>query len=963
MATVMNDRDVLLLGTAVRSANPQSSTILIKSDNPAFHVSASNVTTPSYITFKANLLGIAGTAPFTANGATIVDNHDNTATVAYNAMSGNSAVVTATITVNGQTYSDSTTVTKVYDGAQGSTGPAGNQYAIAYLYQWSTTTPSKPTGTTVYTWSNGTNTTYNASDNWSVTVPSNPGTPGLSLYVAAMPISATSATVTTTVSYTSSTVQAWTTNGAQGPQGNAGTAGMQSATINVYQWAPSIPAGPSGTSTYTWNGGAIGIIPSGWSATPGTATSQGMTLWAARVYLTDTATNTQTSFNWTSAAVIAVGYSGNNGAAGTAGASYVTAYCASTTATTTTAPAQTTGKTSLPATNDGGIVGAWSATVPSLTSGQYLYQTDGIYDPTTNKVTWSVPYWSSLKVGSLSAITANLGAINAGRINIGNSTAVINSDGSSIFRNITIGSSGGSTLIAPDGSGAIQNSINNAAITTFSPYATWDFTSNNGSWYGNNGTTITINPNSITITATNTDPMLDHDGLSFSGQVYDKVRVRIRRIAGAGWDGNLYFSTSAGEGEGVLGSGYVPNPNIGTNYQIIEWDLSSNTGWKNRTITHIRLDLGSTAQDVFEIDWISIGRYGVNSDEMSAGITAASSAASNAQTDATNALNQLSNIASDSILSKGEKSQVITDWNAADAEWTALLSQADGLGVDRSAYNTAHQTLSSYLVSLSPAWNDTTQDTGIVATTWRSNWTSYYNEKQKLINAIAAKASTMATYTNVNGRPQDTTNLVVKTAFEDGLPGTWVDANNNALSVVTVSGQTFSKALQLVTRDQLEVSNSFPVVVGETLYIEAWLDASTANAGVYFGCRFNNSAGGVASWYGAASLNAGVGWTRVTASMTVPSGSVTATPWLQIAAFSNFGTARAALVRISRYQSGATAGATLGVNVSGTMTNVKDYAANIGTFVSSGTARTQISDTGIRVYDGSNNLRIKIGQL
>jgi len=187
----------------------------------------------------------------------------------------------------------------------------------------------------------------------------------------------------------------------------------------VFQWAVSIPAAPSGSPTYTWSTGGISAIPSGWSATPGTAPSQGMTLWAARVFITDSATNSTTTFNWSSSAVVAVGYSGSNGTAGTAGASYVTAYCASSTASTTTAPSATTGKTSLPATNSGGITGTWSATVPSLTSGQYLYQSDGIYDPTTNQVTWSIPYWSSLKVGNLSAITANMGSINAGNIDLG----------------------------------------------------------------------------------------------------------------------------------------------------------------------------------------------------------------------------------------------------------------------------------------------------------------------------------------------------------------------------------------------------------------------------------------------------------------------------------------------------------------------------------------------------------------
>jgi hypothetical protein len=44
----------------------------------------------------------------------------------------------------------------------------------------------------------------------------------------------------------------------------------------------------------------------------------------------------------------------------------------------------------------------------------------------------------NMNVGSLSAISANLGSINAGSININSGTAVINSDGSAFFDNITI---------------------------------------------------------------------------------------------------------------------------------------------------------------------------------------------------------------------------------------------------------------------------------------------------------------------------------------------------------------------------------------------------------------------------------------------------------------------------------------------------------------------------------------------
>jgi hypothetical protein len=49
-------------------------------------------------------------------------------------------------------------------------------------------------------------------------------------------------------------------------------------------------------------------------------------------------------------------------------------------------------------------------------AGESVYQSDGVYSPTTNNTVWNVPYLSNLKVGQLSAISANLGTITTGQI-------------------------------------------------------------------------------------------------------------------------------------------------------------------------------------------------------------------------------------------------------------------------------------------------------------------------------------------------------------------------------------------------------------------------------------------------------------------------------------------------------------------------------------------------------------------
>ena len=78
---------------------------------------------------------------------------------------------------------------------------------------------------------------------------------------------------------------------------------------------------------------------------------------------------------------------------------------------------QTSGKSSFPPYNTWGGSETWQATPPTILANEALFQSDGIYNPLTDLTTWNAPYLSNLKVGALSAITANLGSITAGSLN------------------------------------------------------------------------------------------------------------------------------------------------------------------------------------------------------------------------------------------------------------------------------------------------------------------------------------------------------------------------------------------------------------------------------------------------------------------------------------------------------------------------------------------------------------------
>lgn len=323
--------------------------------------------------------------------------------------------------------------TFVDPGATGTPGTSGNQTATTYLYQWATTQPTNPTGTSTYTWSTGANTSYSGLYGWSVTVPTNPGTAGLSLWIASKQIVAAAGTSTTSVDWTTGVgVYAYSTNGANGApgtNGTNGTNGLQTATPTVYQWAITIPASPSGTSTYTWASGSFTPTPSGWSQTITTSPSAGYTLWAARVTIVDSATVSTSTINWGLSSIVASGYAGTQGTPGTNGTNGIDGlssricYAKSTVNPLSSTPATITvaGSGTFPPYNTWGGAETWVATPMALSAGEYMYQSDGIYNPSTGNTVWNVPYLSNLKVGSLSAISANLGTITAGDLSIGSS--------------------------------------------------------------------------------------------------------------------------------------------------------------------------------------------------------------------------------------------------------------------------------------------------------------------------------------------------------------------------------------------------------------------------------------------------------------------------------------------------------------------------------------------------------------
>lgn len=109
-------------------------------------------------------------------------------------------------------------------------------------------------------------------------------------------------------------------------------------------------------------------------------------------------------------------------------------------------------------------------------------------------------------------------------------------------------------------------------------------------------------------------------------------------------------------------------------------------------------------------------------------------------------------IGSDSTLHPQEKLLIIREWNDLSNEKTYLETMATALGIttEKTDYTNAYNTLSSYLTGLSPAWDDTSQSTTIVRSTWNANWQDLYLKRQLLLNKIDERAAQEADWPSIN---------------------------------------------------------------------------------------------------------------------------------------------------------------------------------------------------------------------
>jgi hypothetical protein len=131
---------------------------------------------------------------------------------------------------------------------------------------------------------------------------------------------------------------------------------------------------------------------------------------------------------------------------------------------------------------------------------------------------------------------------------------------------------------------------------------------------------------------------------------------------------------------------------------------------------------------------------------------AAQEAAEQAQADGAVLISQINEMSEDAWLDRAEKKRLERDYAEASTTKTALVIQAQALGITTqvTSYVAAFDGLTAYLNGLSPAWNDGSAATPIDRAQFNLTWSSYVSRYVALQNKIADVTAARA------GNAQDT---------------------------------------------------------------------------------------------------------------------------------------------------------------------------------------------------------------
>ena len=147
------------------------------------------------------------------------------------------------------------------------------------------------------------------------------------------------------------------------------------------------------------------------------------------------------------------------------------------------------------------------------------------------------------------------------------------------------------------------------------------------------------------------------------------------------------------------------------------------------------------------------------------------------------ALASVASIASDNVLSRGEKPEINRQYNLIVAEYPVISARASlaGITTQLTDYTTAYNSLIAYLGTLT-RWQDPLVDTPIVGSSFDAAFVAYYSAASILNTKIAEVAAQTATWTGVTGTGKPADNATVGAPSGTNVAGRSADDIANTIS-------------------------------------------------------------------------------------------------------------------------------------------------------------------------------------
>lgn len=495
----------------------------------------------------------------------------------------------------------------------------------------------------------------------------------------------------------------------------------------------------------------------------------------------------------------------------------------------------------------------------------------------------------------------------------------------------------------------VQSRITNGNGSTFESYKTWDFDALDG-WTVSNSTT-SLSGGILTQTHTASDGQLISPAVSFAGGTYDKIRARIKRKAGSGWDGTVYYTT-AGHG---ISSSYrklisSPTSTELADWYIVEWDMSTltagGTDWTSSTILSFRIDLGSTSTDAFYIDWVSVGRRGN-------GIQTTQLA--QVQTDISTTANDLGDVRAQWGVKTNVNGHVsgialVSDLIAGNPTSTFTI-EADKFKVVKPGTTDGN---------IAPFSIDTSGPTPVINMDAAVRIGMGNNLDGVTGNLISNStcSSTSSYSVGYNNTGQTTTGVVLQAA------GSWTPTGMNAVYVMVNNSPANGTVFDLQNDNY---GNKYPVVAGKRYEASCYVSLHRTN-GIMTIAWYDSSNNYISESQGTTQTGQGAtgalsGFPRCTVIATAPANAVKALVWVRgvcngqaspyvFASMWYFGEAGTNQVNPATWSPGGI----------GSAPSLSALSANIGLLrTASSGQRTEIDNNGVRVYDGNGTLRVRLG--